>query len=76
MSRQAPASPVNPLLIVLLAVLASAALPYLGALTTALILCSGLVIYGLYLLRGGQRVSGGLMLAAALAILLAVLLRG
>jgi hypothetical protein len=75
MSHRPPPS-VNPLLLVLIGALSAAALPYLGRVTTGLILSVGLLIYGLYIWRGGRRPIGGLLLAAALAIALVVLLRG
>lgn len=75
MSGDKQRAPVNPLLIVLVGALAAAALPWLGLLPTALILSLGLAIYGLLLWRGGQRVSAGLLLTAALAIVVAALLR-
>lgn len=76
MTPNKPVPPVNPLLIVLIGALSAAALPLLGRVTTGLVLSTGLIVYGLYVWRGGQRVVGVLLVVAALAIVLAVLLRG
>lgn len=75
MTRPKQVPPVNPLLIVLIGALAAAALPVLGAVAIALVLSMGLIAYGVYVFRGGQRVSGVLLLTAALVIIIAVLLR-
>lgn len=71
--KQVP--PVNPLLLVLIGALAAAGLPALGEVTTGVILSVGLAAYGLYVLRGGQRAIGAMLLVAAVAIVAAVLLR-
>lgn len=71
--KQVP--PVNPLLLVLVAALAAAGVPTLGPVMMGGALSVGLAAYGLYLLRGGQRAVGVMMLVAAVAIVAAVLLR-
>lgn len=65
----------NPILLVLVAVLAGAALPYLGAVTTGTILSIAFVAYGALVLQRGQRVIGALFIIAAIGIVGALLLR-
>lgn len=66
---------VNPIALVMVAVAAGAALPYLGPLATGAILSAGLLLYGLALLRQGQRALGLMFASAAIAIVLALWLR-
>lgn len=73
---QSPLLRVNPLALVLVAVVAGGALPYIGATATGAILSLGFVVYGTVLLAQKQRVLGALFIVGAIAIVAALLLRG
>lgn len=77
--RQSPGSGplrVNPIALVMVAVIASAALPYLGPIATGSILSLGFVAYGGLLVARGQRVVGAMFIVAAIAIVAVLLVRG